>query len=263
MSRRLGQAEKSSSPKFDARVLVAEDQIVNQKVARRILEKMGCRVDLAANGREAVEMVALLPYDVVFMDCQMPGMDGFQATAEIRKSHRQKIPIIAMTAHAMQGDREKCLNAGMDDYISKPVRPEAVAEALHRWLDEESQELGEVSQASMEGKAVLNPQMLDYLGGEDEESEQFIAEMLKEFIERVESGIHTLEAIIESGTSAELQEEGHALKGICSNVGAERVGEVCRLLESLGASGSLQGAEELMALLAVEFRLLQGELVAQ
>lgn len=119
---------------FTARVLVAEDNIVNQKLAQRVLEKMGCRVDLAANGREAVEMVALLPYDVVFMDCQMPEMDGFEATKRIRSLENGSLPIIAMTAHAMQGDRERCLNAGMDDYIPKPIKPVAIQKVLSQWL---------------------------------------------------------------------------------------------------------------------------------
>ncbi|MBI3650720.1 MAG: response regulator, partial [Acidobacteria bacterium] len=138
-SPQLGRERQTDTPKIEARVLVVEDHIVNQKVARRILEKMGCHVDLAANGREAVEMVALLPYDLVFMDCRMPVMDGFQATAEIRKSQGAKLPIIAMTAHAMQGDREKCLVAGMDDYISKPVRFHTVEKALQTWLTDKPQ----------------------------------------------------------------------------------------------------------------------------
>jgi len=93
-------------------------------------------VDVAANGREAVEMVGLLPYDAIFMDCQMPEMDGFEATQEIRRREGSNLhrPIIAMTANAMQGDRERCLNAGMDDYVSKPIRKRDLTEALERQL---------------------------------------------------------------------------------------------------------------------------------
>lgn len=121
---------------FCARVLIVEDNAVNQMVAARLLEKLGCRVDVAANGREAVEMVGLLPYDAIFMDCQMPEMDGFEATQEIRRRESSSVhrPIIAMTANAMRGDRERCLEAGMDDYVSKPIRKADLTEALERHL---------------------------------------------------------------------------------------------------------------------------------
>jgi CheY-like chemotaxis protein len=124
-----------AQPIFRARVLIVEDNAVNQMVAARLLEKLGCRVDVAANGREAVEMVGLLPYDAIFMDCQMPEMDGFEATQEIRRREGSSVhrPIIAMTANAMQG-RERCLGAGMDDYVSKPMRKADLTEALKRHL---------------------------------------------------------------------------------------------------------------------------------
>jgi signal transduction histidine kinase/DNA-binding response OmpR family regulator len=117
------------------RVLLAEDNAVNQRVAVRILEGFGCRVDVAANGEEAVSMVRRFPYDVVFMDCQMPEMDGYQATREIRRQAgcESKVPIVALTANALVGDRERCLEAGMNDYVSKPISRADVGAALARW----------------------------------------------------------------------------------------------------------------------------------
>ena len=117
------------------RVLVAEDNAVNQLLVRRMFEKLGIRIDLAANGLEAVEMAAELKYDIIFMDCSMPELDGYEATALLRDRHRgARIPIIALTANAMSEDRARCLNAGMDDHLTKPVRLEDIRSALVRWV---------------------------------------------------------------------------------------------------------------------------------
>jgi CheY-like chemotaxis protein len=115
------------------RILLAEDNVVNQKLALRILQQMGYRADLASNGVEAVESVARQPYDVVLMDVQMPEMDGLDATRAIcaRFAQHERPRIVAMTANAMQGDRELCLEAGMDDYLTKPIRVEHLVESLN------------------------------------------------------------------------------------------------------------------------------------
>jgi CheY-like chemotaxis protein len=120
------------------RILVAEDNVVNQKVALRILDKLGYRADAVADGKEALRALETIPYDLVLMDLQMPEMDGFEATGVIRdprsRVRRHDIPVIAMTAHAMKGDRERCLEAGMDDYISKPVTALALNDILEKHL---------------------------------------------------------------------------------------------------------------------------------
>ena len=163
---RLGQARREGSSKEEAppraretsrremlpedfRILLVEDNKVNRAVAQGLLRKFGFQADEAVNGREAVERLRAIGYDLVLMDCSMPIMDGFQATQVIREEEgsQRHVPIVAMTAHAMSGDREKCLEAGMDDYLSKPVRPQELQEVLDRYVRKKRGETGEVENA--------------------------------------------------------------------------------------------------------------------
>jgi PAS domain S-box-containing protein len=131
-------AASASAPGAHVHVLLAEDNKVNQKLAQRILERLGATVDVVEDGRRAVEQVEAVDYDLVLMDCQMPDMDGYTATQEIRRRGHHALPIVALTANAMKGDEERCLEAGMNDYLSKPVRIERIAEAVARWTSRES-----------------------------------------------------------------------------------------------------------------------------
>jgi signal transduction histidine kinase/DNA-binding response OmpR family regulator len=137
--RRLNPIPPPTVPMFNGyspRVLVVEDNVINQRIAARLLQNFGCTVDVVANGREAVEMIDTISYDLVLMDVQMPEMDGFAATGEVRRGGgpHPSVPIVAMTANAMAGDRERCLAAGMNDYLSKPVHPSDLQRVLHHWV---------------------------------------------------------------------------------------------------------------------------------
>jgi len=141
------------------RVLLAEDNIVNQMVAVGILKKLGLRADAVANGAEAVKALETIPYDLMLMDVQMPVMDGLEATRQIRDPNsavrNHMIPIIAMTAGVMQKDQERCMDAGMNDYVTKPVSPQALAETLGKWLPKDKEQCGkENAMNSHEGKAL-------------------------------------------------------------------------------------------------------------
>ncbi len=130
-------APEAEAERRQKRILIAEDDPINHKLLAAMIARLGHQTDLVANGRQAVERFEATPYDLILMDCEMPEMDGYQATAEIRQ-HEEAIgnghvPVIAVTAHAMKGAREKCLDAGMDDYLTKPVDLEALADILERW----------------------------------------------------------------------------------------------------------------------------------
>lgn len=134
---------KSNFPTFKAQVLIVEDNKINQVVAKGLLEKFGVEVDIADHGEHALEKLINKRYELIFMDCQMPVMDGYQATGHIRQLQEgltaTAVPIVALSANAMKGDEENCLKAGMDDYIAKPVSPAALEQALRRWLPPENE----------------------------------------------------------------------------------------------------------------------------
>jgi CheY-like chemotaxis protein len=126
------QTRLPQAPDNGGLVLIVEDSVVNQKIAARMLQRRGFHVEVVGNGQEAVDAVAARDFDLIFMDCQMPVMDGYEATRQIRTSGNSRIPIIALTANSMEGDREKCLAAGMTDYLSKPARPDELDRILSR-----------------------------------------------------------------------------------------------------------------------------------
>ncbi len=234
-----------------ARILLAEDNITNQRVAAGILRRFGLRADTAANGTEVITALESLPYDLVLMDVQMPQMDGLEATRVIRDPGSavldHTIPIIAMTAHAMQGDRERCIAAGMNDYVTKPVVPQALAEALRRWLP--GQEALYVRSAT-EGSAQPSdsppsPPVFDRAGMMDRlEGDEELAEMVIEsFLEDIPRQLQALRELLAAGDIRGAQRQAHTIKGAASNVGAEALRAVATEAELALRAGAEQGAD--------------------
>jgi CheY-like chemotaxis protein len=212
---------------------VVEDNPVNQQVACGWLRKLGYRADVAANGFEALEALERIPYAAVLMDCQMPEMDGYQATAELRRREATThTPVIAMTANVMQGDRERCLQAGMDDYVPKPVRLEDLDAALRRWLP---------------GRAAIDPALLARLEqlsrpGRDGE----VAMLIGMFLEDTSQRLTVLDQAAARQDAGTLLEVGHALRGAAGHFGITELVEVCERLEELARAGALGGASEVV-----------------
>lgn len=222
------------------RVLLAEDNLVNQKLGVRLLEKQGCTVLLAASGRQAVEMARTEHPDLVLMDVQMPELNGLEATAEIRGWERNTgghLPIVAVTAHAMAGDRERCLAAGMDDYLSKPLQAGELLAVLRRWGP------GDPSAATAAAAAPsFNPASLAEVCEGDQE---LLREVLAEFARGASAGIPALRDAVRSGQTREVREQAHSLKGAARTVGAYRLGDILQTLESLAPT---EHAEQAAAL---------------
>ncbi len=241
---------KETTPMTNKLILLAEDNIVNQKVAVRQLQKLGYRADAVANGREAVEALMRISYDVVLMDCQMPEMDGYEATTEIRRLEGQSkhTMIVAMTANALQGDREKCIAAGMDDYISKPVRPEALAKVLQRVF---AGSLDDQEGVSCEAEEVLPPVDMAHL---HEAMGDELFEILDIYLVQTAENIEKLIAAIAAGNASDVDLIAHNCAGTSANCGMVAMVQPLRELERMGREGSLAGAEDVGRQVASEFR---------
>ncbi len=223
------------------RVLIAEDNQINQMVATRLLEHLGHTVALAGNGRKAVEMFAADRFDLVLMDVQMPEMDGFTATEMIRQMEvhrRTRTPILAVTAHAMQGDRERCLEAGMDGYVTKPLTGRDLAEAMRQFFPEEAAATAEEMAAAERSVPVAwdSLETLRRLEGD----EVLLAEVVEIFLEEAPRQIAGMKRAIEQGSARTAAEIAHSLKGQLAYFGIAEVSNQARRLEELGREGKLE-----------------------
>jgi two-component system sensor histidine kinase/response regulator len=235
-------APASASPCARAQsVLVVEDNAVNQRVIEALLDKRGFAVECAGNGREALALLSTRRYGLVFMDCQMPEMDGYEATAAIRAGEAggaEHLAIVAMTANAMKGDRERCLAAGMDDYLSKPLRPEELDALLERWLGAPAPEPADgpdpVAKAS--ARPVDEARVRVFRDDYPEIAEQLV----ELFIDSTPPLLGELRAGAESGDGEAVRRAAHKLKGSCQNIGASAMAELAQTLEAAAAAQPAQ-----------------------
>ncbi len=271
------ETEQKLASRQPLRVLLCDDNAINQKVALRILQQLGYEPDLTANGREALDALERKPYDLIFMDVMMPEMDGLEATRTIRDlqqssesaNFKSRIVIVAMTAQAMQGDREKCIAAGMDDYLSKPIRPKDVRAVIERW----SSQIGSpasvppaappatppatVAPLVAETLPVEMDRLMD-LGGGDMES---LRELVDLYIKQTTEQLAQLESAIRANQADQVRHVAHSCAGASATLGMKGLVPMLRELERQGKAGQLTNAEQLCADLAREFKRIQDFLV--
>jgi signal transduction histidine kinase/DNA-binding response OmpR family regulator len=243
-------AAAGTTPSFSGRVLAVEDDAVNQAVIEGLLSSWGLTVDVAADGHLALAALTRERYDLVFMDCMVPGIDGFEATAEIRRLEaaapgRRRTPVVALTASAMAGDRERCLAGGMDDYLGKPVRPADLRALLQRWLARtEPPPLPEPLDAST----------LEELRRLTKDGEPLLGRLLDLYRETAPAKVRALREALTQGDTATLRAAAHALKSSSANVGARHLAEICRSLEEGLRNGSVPDPAPGVAAIEAEHR---------
>ena len=261
----MGDGSTPMSVHHAGRILVVEDNAVNQKVVERLLKKLGYDCDIAGNGHEALAALEQTTYALILMDVQMPEMDGFEATEAIRarEDGGPRLPIVAMTANAMEGERQRCLEHGMDDYIAKPFKKHELQDALERLIvpppdvtlgpssgDGESRALGEI-----------DPAVLDSLRGLVTEEGQF-REMIDLFLEDTPRRLQALHSALEASNAQALEQAAHQLKGSSGNFGALGMVRLCMDLEALARAGKMDEAAEQMRELEAEFQRVRTTLAA-
>jgi PAS domain S-box-containing protein len=271
--------------KRQVRILLAEDDPTNQKVASNILKKFGYLADAVNNGQEVLSALEKDSYDIVLMDIQMPVMDGYAATARIRRleleslrtgssdknpgdgsascfpylEKSKRIPIIAMTAHAMKGDREKCIAAGMDDYTPKPINPQEFLEKIEKWTGAERNAPGawtgiEVLKKGLPPASKEETKPLEFekaleraMGDKD-----FLKMLLEGFIQELPGQIESIKAAIAALDASALTEQAHKIKGAAANLSACEISEAAKLLEEIGRSKNMEQADQMLTVLVKE-----------
>ena len=263
-------------------MLLVEDNPVNQQVAVGMLENLGCQVDVAANGLEAVDAVQSREYDTILMDCQMPEMDGYEATRIIRereaKDASQHMPIIALTAHALQEHRERCLDAGMDDYLSKPFTIDNLYNVLCRWLPPPShltcERVPSVSASDpaptvpmaprVAGAMTINWETLDALRAlQQHGSPDLLGRVIHTYFHTASQLLETLQTAVAQDDTTTVQQAAHSLKSSSGNVGAQRLMTLCRALETMGKTCQTENTADLLSNISVEYKAVRMALEAE
>jgi PAS domain S-box-containing protein len=247
----LTSSSPNPSTKFKLRILLAEDNLVNQKVALKQLQNLGYKADVVANGKEVLQLLEKIPYDLILMDCQMPILDGLETTKEIHRweessfALRRRPVVIAMTANAMKQDEEMCLNAGMDDYLSKPVFKEKLAATLEHWTGVIiSQQEAVVYENTVSTDLAIDWEHLHQISGNDTE---FEFNLLQVCVEDITPRLEIIKAAIASDDFEQIARETHQLKGASTNIGATAMYLAADKLEQLAYNQERRGTTNLIS----------------
>lgn len=235
-------------------ILVVEDNPANQMVAEGLLDRLGYAVEIAADGETALRQLERTRYTAVLMDCQLPNMDGFDTTRALRRQEdpSRRTPVIAVTAAAVDGDRERCLRAGMDDYVSKPISPEVLADVLARWAPCTAGPPPPDPAPARPGHGAIDPDRIALLRRINPADPSLLPELIGVFLDSAAGLLQQLRQAVEDGDSATLELRAHTLKGSALNLGARTVSELCGRLETLGRQRRTADAAALTAQLADE-----------
>lgn len=254
----MARSESTNTPSKSARILLVEDNAVNQKIALRQLQKLGYIVDAATNGLEALEALSRFAYDVVLMDCQMPEMDGYEATREIRRREGESrhTTIIAMTDNAVESNRERCFQSGMDDYLNKPAREEDLGALLEHWTQPPSAASAKMDAAANEyaPAKVIDREVINRLRKLTKgTSPDLLPGMIDLFIKDSPARINRMKEALWHDNAEALAQAAHSLKGSSGQVGARRMHALCDIIEERSRAGSMHGATALLLTLEEEF----------
>jgi CheY-like chemotaxis protein len=247
------------------RLLVVEDNIVNREVALGVLASLGYSAEVVSNGREALEAATRTSYDVILMDCQMPEMDGYTATREIRarEAGRTRVPIIAVTADVVNDARAKCIASGMDDYVSKPLDAEELGTVLVRWVTPASSRRDDIKQRPGGGlENPLDSKVLDKLRKLEARTPNLMRSLASLFCQDTPPRLEQLRAALGRGDAAGLAALAHGLRGSAANLGARRMVTICEDIEAQSSSPTLDGIPEAVSELELEFGRVQDALRA-